>query len=171
MIGVFDVLMPAIVAAVAGDELVVEVDANAVRMGFDRQSAVSIADRHGIMIGVQGDAELARGNTGEGGGDVIEVRVERPEMRSLLDQQIDGALLRLAVDAYVGDGVEPELCSGLDGGDFGELEAVEEILFDIADAGFDTALLVAAGDIAGLYGEAVVAGKIQVTRIEDRCDT
>jgi hypothetical protein len=90
-------------------------------------------------------------------------------MRSLLHQQI-GSLLRLAVDAYVGDGVEPELCSGLDGGQFGELEAGEEILFDIADAGFDTALLIAAGDIAGLDGEAVVAGKIEVTRIEDRCD-
>jgi hypothetical protein len=42
------------------------------------------------------------------------------------------------VDAYVGDGVEPDLCSGLDGSIFGEIEAVEEILFDIADTGFDT---------------------------------
>jgi len=74
------------------------------------------------------------------------------------------------VDAYVGDGVEPNLDSGLDGGEFGELEAVEEILFNIANTGFDTALLIAASDIAGCDGEAVMAGKIEVTRIEDRCD-
>ena len=30
-------------------------------------------------------------------------------------------------------------------------------------------LLVAAGDIAGLDGKAVVAGKIQIARIEHRC--
>jgi hypothetical protein len=81
-------------------------------------------------------------------------------MRSLLHQQIDRSLLSLAVDSYVGDGVEPNLYSGLDGGEFGELEAVEEILFDIADTGFDPALLIAASDIAGCDGEAVVAGKI-----------
>src|SRR6516165_11994731 len=84
VVGVFDVLMPAIVAGVAGNELVVEVGANPVRIGFDRQSTVSIADGDGIMIGVQSDAELARGNTGEGAGDVIGVRVEWPEMRSFL---------------------------------------------------------------------------------------
>ena len=86
MFRIFDVPMPVIVALVARDELAVEVDANAIRIGFDRQFAVSIADGHGIMISVQGDAELARGNTREGASAIIGVRVERPEMRSLLHQ-------------------------------------------------------------------------------------
>ena len=55
-------------------------------------------------------------------------------MRTLLREQIDGSLLRLSVDAHVGDGVEPDLSGGLDGGEFGELEAVEEILFDVTHA-------------------------------------
>src|SRR5215831_13352154 len=140
MVGVFDVLVPTIVASVAGDELVVEVDANPVRISFDRQSTVSIADGDGIMIGVHCDAELARSNTGEGACDVIGMWVERPEMRSFLQQQIDGSLLCLAVDAHVGDGIEPDLCGGLDGSELGQLEPVEEILFDVANAGFDASL-------------------------------
>src|SRR5215472_9592080 len=91
-------------------------------------------------------------------------------MRSLLHQQIDGALLRLTVNAYVGDGVKPELCGGLDGGEFGQLEAVEEILFDIAHAGFDAPLLIATSNVARFNGKAMVAGEIEVTRIEHRCD-
>src|SRR5262249_28579101 len=158
--------MPAIVAWVAGDELVIEVDADAVRIGFDRQFAVRIADRDGIMIGVRGDAELARSNTRERACDIIGGWVEGPERRSLLDQPIDGALMRLTVNAHVGDGVEPELCGGLDGGEFGQLEAVEEVLFDIANPGFDAPLLIATGNVAGLNGKAMVAGEIEVTRVE-----
>src|SRR4029077_7321929 len=109
--------------------LVVEVDANAVRIGFDRQFAVSIADGHGIMIGVQGDAELARGKTREGTAECIRGRVERPEMRSFLHQQIDRSLLSLAVDSYVGDGVEPNLYSGLGGGQIARLGGVLVLFF------------------------------------------
>ena len=170
VVGVFDVLVPTIVASVAGDELVVEVDANPVRIGFDRQSTVSIADGDGIMIGVHCDAELARSNTGEGACDVIGVWVKRPEMRSFLQQQIDGSLLCLAVDAHVGDGIEPDLCGGLDGSELGQLEAVEEILFDVANAGFDASLLVGACNIAGFDGKAMMAGKVQISRIEHRGD-
>lgn len=41
VIGILDVLVTTIAARVTGDELVVEVDADPVGIGFDRQSAVS----------------------------------------------------------------------------------------------------------------------------------
>ena len=53
-------------------------------------------------------------------------------MRALLRQQIDGPLLRFAVDADVGDGVEPNLRRRLNGAEFGELEPMQEVLFDVA---------------------------------------
>src|SRR5271169_295401 len=87
-------LITTIAARVTGDELVVEVDADPVRIGFDRQSAVSVCGGDGILIGVQGDAELAGGDTGRSECDVVGVRVEWSQTRTLSRQQIDGALLR-----------------------------------------------------------------------------
>src|SRR6202035_5183492 len=60
-----------------------------------------------LKIGVQGDAELAGGDTGRSVCKVVGVRVERSQMRTLLRKQIGGSLLRFAMDAHVGDGVEP----------------------------------------------------------------
>ena len=68
------------------------------------------------------------------------MRVERSEMRTLLRKQIDGSLLRFAVDAHVGDGVEPDLRGRLDGVEVGQLEPMQEILFDVADTRFHAPL-------------------------------
>jgi hypothetical protein len=65
VIRILDVLVTTIAARVTGDELVVEVDADPVGIGFDRQSAVSVWGEDGILIGIQGDAELAGGDTVE----------------------------------------------------------------------------------------------------------
>ena len=132
VIRILDVLVPTIAARVTGDELVVEVDADPVGIGFDRQSAVSVCGGDGILIGVQGDAELAGGDTGRSVCEVVGVRVERSQMRTLLRKQIDGSLLRFAVDAHVGDGVEPDLCGRVDRAEVGQLEPMQEILFDVA---------------------------------------
>jgi len=59
------------------------------------------------------------------------------------------------------------LSRGLNGGEFAGFETLEKILLDVADAGFDPSLLVAAADIAGCDREAVVTGKIDIPRIED----
>ena len=61
--------------------------------------------------------------------EVVGVRVERSEMRTLLRKQIDGSLLRFAVDAYVGDGVEPDLRGRLDCAEVGQFDSMQEILF------------------------------------------
>src|SRR5262245_38859192 len=99
------------------------------------------------------------------------MRIERPQMWTLLRKQIDGPLMGLAVDAHVGDGVEPDLRGRLNGAKIGELEPAQEVLFDVADSRFDAPLLVAARYVAGGDGEAVVAGEVYVPRIEHRGDT
>jgi hypothetical protein len=90
---------------------------------------------------------------------------------ALLREQIDGSLLRFAVDAHVGDGVEPDLRCGLKRDEVGLLEPVQEIFLDVPNARFNATLFVAARDVTGCDCEAVVAGKVQITRIEDRCST
>src|SRR5580704_783152 len=132
VVRLLDVLVPTIAARVTGDELVVEVDADPVGIGFDRQSAVSECGGDGILIGVQGDSELAGGDTGRSVCKVVGVRVERSQMRTLLRKQIDGSLLRFAVDAHVGDGIEPDLCGRVNRAEVGQFEPVQEILFDVA---------------------------------------
>ena len=169
MVRILDVLVTTIAARVTGDELVVEVDADPVGIGFDRQSAVSVCGGDGILIGVQGDAELAGGNTGRSVRDVVGVRVERSQMRTLLGQQIDGSLLRFAVDAQVGDGVEPDLCGRVDGAEVGQLEPMQEILFDVAHTSTRRGPSRCRGRHCRLDRKAVVAGKVQIARIEHRC--
>lgn len=61
-------------------------------------------------------------------------------------KQIDGPLVRFAVNAKVGDGIEPDLRGGLDGVEIGQFDAVQEILFDITHPQFDAPFLVAASD-------------------------
>jgi hypothetical protein len=84
VVGILEVEMTAIAAGMAGDELVVEVDADAVEPSFDGDAAVRVARRDGIVIGVQGDAELAGGDADRGAGDVVGIWVERPQMLALL---------------------------------------------------------------------------------------
>ena len=79
----------AIAARVTGDELVVEIDAEPVWIGFDGYAAVGIGSGNGIVIGIQGDAELAGSDTACGLRDIIGVRIKRLQMRALC-QQIDG---------------------------------------------------------------------------------
>ena len=87
---------------------------------------------------------------------------------ALLRQQIDGPLLRLAVDPHVGDAVEPQLGGRLDSAEVGQLEPGQEVLLDVAHPVLHAALLVAPADIAGRDGEAEVVGEVQVARIEHR---
>src|SRR5262249_30597148 len=116
------------------------------------------------------NAELARGARCCSVRDIVTVLGERLQMGLFLRKQIDGTLMRLAVDAHVGDGVEPDLGSGLDGAELGQLQPAQEVLFYVAYSRLDAALLVAAGDVAGRDGKAVVAGKVGVARVEHRRD-
>jgi len=48
-------------------------------------------------------------------------------MRLFFLKQIDGALVRLAVNTDIGDGLKPYLGGGVDGAEVGEVEAIQEI--------------------------------------------
>lgn len=74
----------------------------------------------------------------------------------------------LAVDAHVGNGIEPESGCGVDGAEFGQFEPVQEVLLDVAHAVLDTPLLVAFAGVAGNDVELPVARGIEVARIEYR---
>ena len=75
VVRLLEVLVTIIAACVTSDELVVEVDADPVGIGFDRQSAVSVCGRDGILIGVQGNAELAGGDGQYGNGNGSLMRI------------------------------------------------------------------------------------------------
>jgi hypothetical protein len=59
MIGIFDVLMAIEATKMAGDEPVLVINADPVGIGFDRDALVRELCRHGVAVGVEGDAELA----------------------------------------------------------------------------------------------------------------
>src|SRR5262249_18260154 len=167
---ILDVLVAGIAARMAGDELGIEVDADAVGVSFDGQSPVRVSGGDGVAVGIEGDAELARGARGCRAGGGVAGLGGRRQMGVLPRGQIDGTPRRLAVDAHVGGCVEPDLGGCLDGIELGELQAPQEVLLDVAYSRLDAALLVAAGDVAGRDGKAVVAGKVGVARVEHRRD-
>lgn len=97
---------------------------------------------------------------------VIGDRGEGFEVWLFLGEVLLGPAAGLAVETHVGDGVEPVTGSGMDGGEAGDFQAVEEVLLHIADARFDAALRVCAFDVTRHGQEAVVGGEVQVTGME-----
>ena len=75
----------------------------------------------------------------------------------------------LAVDAHVGDGVEPVSGGGVERAEVGDVESGEEVLLHVADAGLDAAFLVSGADVARCDFEAVMTGEVGVAGIEHRC--
>src|SRR5262249_57658835 len=93
---------------------------------------------------------------------------EEVQMGLLLRKQIDGTLMRLAVDAHVGGCVEPDLGGCLDGAELGELEPTQEVLLDVAHALLDAPLLIGAGDVAGRDDKTIVAGQKRIAPLQGK---
>jgi hypothetical protein len=97
----------------------------------------------------------------------MQVPTTEPVVEELTFREaILGLAGRFAVEANVGDGVEPLPEGGVEGGEAGEVQAVEEVLLHIADARFNPTFLVGAFDRAGHGLEAVVGGEVQVAGME-----
>jgi hypothetical protein len=94
------------------DELGIEVDADAV--GARIQSPVRVGVGDGVGIGIEGVTEIGSSRARH-----RSRSVGRLQMRMLLRKVINGSLMRLAVEARVGEGVEPDLGGGLDSADMG----------------------------------------------------
>jgi hypothetical protein len=125
---------------------------------------------NGISVGVERDPELTGCDRSRGSRDIVGMWIERPQLRTLLLQHVGGSLMRLAVDAHIGDGVEPDLRGGLDGAELGQLQPTQEVLFDVAHTRFYAPLLVATCNVARGDRKAVVASEVEIARIEHRCD-
>jgi hypothetical protein len=171
VIGILDVLPPIIASAVARDDRLIATDEDAVGIGLDGHAGAGVLSRHRVAVGIQADAELARGTQGEDARHIVGRGVQRMELGALFLEEIDGSSVCLAVDAHVGDGVEPDARSGVDGAEVSELEAVQEVFLDVADARLDAALLVSGRHVTGADGETGMPSVIEISGVEDRGGT
>ena len=108
------------VAAAANAHLIVQLKDNQLTLRQKVEAACNTAMPRSAVQTVDGKKRIG-------------VRIERSQTRTLLRQQIDGSLLRLAVNAYIGDSVEPNLCGRVDRAEIGQLEPMQEILLDVAN--------------------------------------
>ena len=113
MVGMLEVAVSLVASRVAGEETVVVVDAQPVGIALQGQALRGVLGGHGIAIGVEGDAEAIRGAHGVHGAEVVEEFGERSQLVAFESEQVEGTLVGLAVDAHVGDGVEPLACGGV----------------------------------------------------------
>lgn len=65
------------------------------------------------------------------------------------------------------DGIAPDVGRVVEPGKGGDLEAIEEVLLDVIDAGFDAAFFVAFADVAGANLEPIMAGHIGIAGMGD----
>ena len=76
--------------------------------------------------------------------------------------------MRLAMDAHIGDGVEPHLGGGVHRAEVEEVQTIQEVFFDVTDAVLDAALFVTLGDVARGDVKSPMTCEIEVSRIEHR---
>ena len=122
--------------------------------------------RNGVTIGVQHDAATGVGGDGADDSAVIGPGRQGTQQRLFLEEAFDRFAAGLAVNADVGDGVQPLAGGGIDGGKGRDVQAVEKVLFDIADAVLDAAFFISLGHLAGHRGKSVMGGEVQVTGIK-----
>ena len=84
----------------------------------------------------------------------------RPGLQAglLLGEQIHRAFVGLAMNAHIGVGLQPDPRRRIQVAEIGDLQAVEEIFLNIADARFHASLLVTLAHIAGRDGKAGMMG-------------
>ena len=114
MVGILDVLMAVVAARMAGDELILMVDADPLGVGLEGHARAGIFGGHRIAVGVQRHAELAGGAHRGDCCAVVGHGIERLEMGLLFGKQVQRAAMRLAVQAHIGDGVEPDSGGGVE---------------------------------------------------------
>ena len=168
MIRVLDVLVPVIGSWMAGDELIVVIDADPVGIGFEGQPCSGMLGGHGVVIGVNGDTKLRRSPHLPYGADVAGMGGKGLEAGFFFFEHFQGFSSGLPMDAHIGNGIEPETRGGIDGLEGGRLEPGKEIFFHISYPIFHTPLLVALANAARGDGEAVVVGEVQVGWVENR---
>jgi hypothetical protein len=106
MVGILDVLMALVAAEMPGNELLAIVDTQAIGIGLQRYPSACVLGGHGIAVGIEGDAELLGGAYGSDRADIVRLGREGFEMCLFCLETFRRSLVGLAMEAYIGDGVE-----------------------------------------------------------------
>ena len=88
------------------------------------------------------------------------------EFGLFLDEQLQRCLVRLTVDADVGDGVQPMAARWIEGRPRRQFQPAEEVLFNKLHPIFDAPFFVALSDAASADFEAVMVGEVQIARVK-----
>jgi hypothetical protein len=84
---------------------------------------------------------------------------------------VAGSFARLAMDSDVSHLLHPTAPLSIECCQRADLQTIEEVLLNVTDRVLDAALFVSSPDITRHRLKAIVRGKIQITRIEDRSTT
>ena len=167
VVGVEVVDPSVVIAEVFGDEVVFVIDEELVWVGSQEDAFGGVFGGDGVGVGFVGDAELGVDGDGATHADVVGNQRQRQEFGTFFFEHLDGLFMRGSVDARVGDGVEPDARSGVDGIKAVALESVEKILFDVADSIFNPSFFVRCSDVAGGDLKAVVVGEVDILRMKN----
>src|ERR1019366_835808 len=124
-----------------------------------------VAAGNRIAVAVDFDAELTVDPDSFQDRRLIRQRMQGLEL--FLSEEFLGRFVGLAVNPNIGHRVQPIARGRIDQGKIRQLQTVEEVLFDVAHAVFNAAFFLGLPDATGPELEAVMVGKIQVTRVED----
>lgn len=168
MIGVLDILVTVVAAGMAGDELLLMVQAQVLRIELEGQRRPGIFGRDRVGVGLHRHPELAVGPGRPDDSQVIGKQRQGFEAGLFLLEQFDGLPPGAAVQANIGHRVQPLAGGRVDQCEVVQFQAGQKILLDVADGVFHAALLVRLAHATGGYAEAEVVGEVLVPRIEDR---
>src|SRR5919108_5816066 len=107
MIGVFEILVAVVAACMPGDEFLVAVNTDAIRIGLECQGGASILGGHRIAVGVEGHPKLLGGAHGGDRRKVIQDWGKRFEMSLFFFKAVHRSLVGLAMDTHVGNSLKP----------------------------------------------------------------
>ena len=152
----------------AGNQLVLMIDAQVIGIDLQGEVRAGILGGHGVGVAVEGDAELAVGADRLDDADVVRIERQWRERGLLLLEQFRRRGLGCAVAAQIGHGVEPLPGRGIEQRKVGDFQAGKEVVLNVAHGIFDAAFLMGLADATGGDAEAIVRGEVLVARIEHR---
>src|ERR1700676_1039510 len=90
-------------------------------------------------------------------------------MRFFGRKELEWFFVCFTMDAHIGDCLHPLTRGGVEGDQAGgQLETGKEVFLYVADPGFDAAFFVGPPHVTGAWREAVMCGKVEVSRGKKR---
>src|SRR5205823_6624796 len=108
-------------AGMAGNERVPVVEAEPIRVGFERQGLAGIRGWHRIAIGIEGNAKLPGGSDLRHRRDIEWMQWQGAQPRSLCLPERKGGVFGFTMHAHIGDSLEPLSGSRIQSPEVGDL--------------------------------------------------